>query len=1115
MSSKGRGAAEAVSRHVRGALRGGTAARVAVVMAAVACLVGQTLGVSGATPALAQGEQASYYNDHGGDVGPYEASSFGCYQRTDDGSDSGVAYCMDGEKHGPNAEVTYTSEGGSDTVLSYLVAYGYPNGTTICGRTLSAGEARSVTQIAIWYHRGYDLTAQGLSGERLDLAQLGIRFCREAEAYEASGGANLGCGTVWYANDSSQRMLLTSEAKGGVELTKSSANHEVTDANGSYSLAGAVYTVYSDAACTKAVATITTDAAGRGSASGLVQGSYWAKETTPASNYALSGDVIAFKVAGGQVTQVAAEDAPQVNDLVTVLAKLDAETGRASALGAGTLGGATFEVGYYDGQYDAESLPARATRTWTVTTEADGTADLSSAKGDALYHDTAGRACVPVGTVTVRETAAPEGYLAAGGTQVAHVTSSGTAELVSAYVAPKVPEQVKRGDLSLVKVREGSMARLAGVPFLITSKTTGEAHVIVTDANGEANTSSSWNAHTAGTNSNDVATTGGTTSATAGVWFSGSTSQATAADDSKGALPYDTYSVTELRCEANEGLDLVSFDVTVTRDATCVNGGTVDDQEGPAIATTLTGEGGEHMAQADATATLTDTVEYENLMAGREYELTGTLMDRSTGKAVTDADGGAVTATTTFTPRLSTGTTTVTFELDTSGLAGRSVVAFESLALDGKVVATHADIDDDWQTVDIPKVGTTATDAEDGAHDACADGDVTLEDVVAYENLVPGKEYQLTGTLMDKGTGEAVTGPDGEPVTSTTTFTPEASSGSETVTFRFDPSLMAGRTVVAFEELMHEGRTYAVHADIDDEGQSVTFPKVSTTATDASDGDKLLDATEGGEVVDVVSYEGVTPGEAYVVSGTLVDSGTGDVLSTGTTELVPDGESGTCEVRFEVDATGMEGRSLVCTEELSRGGKAVATHADLSDEGQTVCVPAIGTTATDAADGDHEAEASAEVTIVDTVEYSGLVPGREYEVTGTLVDKGSGDAVTGPDGGKVTSSATFTPEATEGTVDVTFTFDGTSLAGHDVVAFETVTHEGRVVATHADLSDEGQTVGIVEAPVVPTEGLPKTGDEGLPLVPAAALAPCAVGAVAGSWALRRHVARDRGGEGDE
>ena len=87
---------------------------------------------------------------------------------------------MDGEKHGPNAEVTYTSEGGSDTVLSYLVAYGYPNGTTICGRTLSAGEARSVTQIAIWYHRGYDLTAQGLSGERLDLAQLGIRFCREA-----------------------------------------------------------------------------------------------------------------------------------------------------------------------------------------------------------------------------------------------------------------------------------------------------------------------------------------------------------------------------------------------------------------------------------------------------------------------------------------------------------------------------------------------------------------------------------------------------------------------------------------------------------------------------------------------------------------------------------------------------------------------------------------------------------------------------------------------------------------------------------------------------------------------------------------------------------------------
>ena len=96
----------------------------------------------------------------------------------------------------------------------------------------------------------------------------------------------------------------------------------------------------------------------------------------------------------------------------------------------------------------------------------------------------------------------------------------------------------------------------------------------------------------------------------------------------------------------------------------------------------------------------------------------------------------------------------------------------------------------------------------------------------------------------------------------------------------------------------------------------------------------------------------------------------------------------------------------------------------------------------------HEVGASASAGIVDTVEYSGLVPGLEYEVTGTLVDRETGEPVTGADGTKVEASATFTPEATEGTVEVTFVFDASALAGHDVVAFETVTHEGRVVATH-------------------------------------------------------------------
>ena len=139
MSVTRRGILEAVRRYARGVVRGGTAVRVAVIAAALACLVGQTMGLAAPTPALAAGEQASYHNVPTGDVGPFDATIFGCYQRTDDDSAAGVAYCMDGEKHGPSPDATYTNEGGTDTVLSYLAAHGYPNETTICG-TCSAQE---------------------------------------------------------------------------------------------------------------------------------------------------------------------------------------------------------------------------------------------------------------------------------------------------------------------------------------------------------------------------------------------------------------------------------------------------------------------------------------------------------------------------------------------------------------------------------------------------------------------------------------------------------------------------------------------------------------------------------------------------------------------------------------------------------------------------------------------------------------------------------------------------------------------------------------------------------------------------------------------------------------
>lgn len=121
----------------------------------------------------------------------------------------------------------------------------------------------------------------------------------------------------------------------------------------------------------------------------------------------------------------------------------------------------------------------------------------------------------------------------------------------------------------------------------------------------------------------------------------------------------------------------------------------------------------------------------------------------------------------------------------------------------------------------IPELKTTAT--VDGEKEATAKGEITIEDVVEYKHLVPGKEYKIVGTLMDKSTGKAFE-IDGKNVTSEVTFTPEKSSGEVKVSFNFDASGINTNTeLVVFETLYREGVEIAAHADIDDEGQTVTI----------------------------------------------------------------------------------------------------------------------------------------------------------------------------------------------------------------------------------------------------------------------------------------------------
>ena len=537
------------------------------------------------------------------------------------------------------------------------------------------------------------------------------------------------------------------------------------------------------------------------------------------------------------------------------------------------------------------------------------------------------------------------------------------------------------------------------------------------------------------------------------------------------ALPFDTYTVEELRCSGNQGYDLVRVEhVTISRNNTTIYLGTLDDQfEGvPEIGTTATVDG-EHTAEPAGEVTLVDTVTYKNLKVGQTYKLSGVLMDKETGEPLL-VNEQPVTTELEFTPTSSEGSVELTYTFDASALAGRSVVVFEDLYQDENAVASHADINDEGQTVTFgqPEIRTTAT--IDGAKTAQPTEQITITDTVEYSGLTAGQEYTLKGVLMDKSTGEPLLVGE-EQVTSEATFTPAEPNGTVDVLFTFDATELEGTSVVVFETLFQGETEISSHEDMEDEGQTITFteqPRIGTTAT--VDGQHTAEPTGEITIVDVVAYSGLTPGETYKMSGVLMDKATGEPLLVGEeqaqvtaeVEFTPESADGTVELTYTLDASSLAGTSIVVFETLYSDGVEIAAHADINDEAQTVEItepekPTLGTTAT--VDGQHTAEPTGKITIVDVVEYTGLTPGETYTVSGVLLDKATGNTLL-VDGAEVTAEVEFTPESADGTVELTYTLDASSLAGTSIVVFETLYSDGVEIAAHADINDEAQTVTI-------------------------------------------------------
>ena len=911
--------------------------------------------------------------------------------------------------------------------------------------------------------------------------------------------------------------------KGYLTLHKDSSNKTLTDANDCYSLAGAEYGVYTDSNCSNKVATLTTNVSGNANTVSLNPGRYYVKETKAPKGYFTDSQVYTADVSGANressPVKLSVSDNPANDPMAMLLGKYDGQKTYNGAgnlpQGSATLAGAEFTVDYYatldyKSYDDLKNADVKPTRSWTFKTNENGIANFKAddfVSGDAFYYNSNNDPCIPRGTVVIRETKAPTGYVKSDDVSFQKIQENPTTGAVRTYNVPEVAEQVYRSDIEFTKKADNGSEHLAGVPFKVTSLTTGESHIAVTDENGYFSSASSWNAHDSNTNANDWALTASDTidstklDANAGFWFGNnsaldgngttSTSDAVKADNKLGALPFDTYSIEELRCSANEGYALINTTVTVTRDAKTIDLGTFDDPE-PEIHTTAYDASDSDHYVGVGTVKISDKVEYSHLVAGKTYTVIGELHDAATGDAVT-VNGQAITAEKTFTAEDSAGSVTLDYAFDSYDLKGKTLVVYETLTdAKGAKLAEHRNKSDVSQQVTVltPKLSTSAVGDADNSKSVTAEGDVTVTDYVRYTGLTAGQTYTLTGTLMDKSTKKAFVDADGNPVTATAEFTAEAESGTATVTFTFNASsIKTGTKLIAFETLSTNGIEIADHKDINDIDQTVTVkaPVIGTTAVDAADGDKTVTGEENVAVRDTVHYNNVTPGKTYKVIGTLYEKvldKNGKVTKkvfkdkdgtpvTAEANFTAEDSYGNVDVTFYFDGSSLkEGTSLVAFESLSYNDNEIASHADVNDFGQTVIItkPKLSTTATDALDGDKNLIGEDNATIVDTVHYMNVTPGKTYKVSGTLYEKVTDKdgkvtkkQLLDADGNPVTAETEFIPETAFGDVDVTFAFDASDLKAKDkVVAFESLSLNGKELASHADIEDKSQTVTITK-----------------------------------------------------
>ena len=1042
------------------------------------------------------------------------------------------AYCIDintGFKNGYKTRSDASTRMSAEQIEDVALSLEYVKQYTKNHSGISSQHAYLLRQLVVWQrlsvHLGWSCDNVRASYDEISKSVQDEVFAG-AKAFVKENKGRYDCyGYIYTGEGQDLGQFFAELAVGNGKIQKFSSNATVTNGNDCYSLSGATYGVYSDKGCTKSVATLATNANGNTDIVELRAATYYVKETKAPKGFQLDKNVYTMTVKAGETTTLKVSDTPKVTDTLVELFKIDMETSKATPQGNASLEGAEFVWKYYDGYYTKDNLPSEPTRTWTTKTIAEKDsnnevhyitrlADSYKVSGDSFYTQN-GTICLPLGTITVEEKAAPNGYLLEGaymqaagsseqikGVYVAQITEDGELAALSGSNQYSVSDKVIRGgvkiqkrDLETKDTKAQGGATLKDTAFEIISL---NDNAVLVDGKLY--------------NKNEVVKTIHT-----GV-------DGIAATDAD-TLPYGKYRIEESNAPEGyltDGAKPIEFEITEDGKIVDLTDETHSiynqikrgDLEGVKI-----GDGThKRLANVPFRITSKTTGESHIIVTDKNGQFS-TSSDwvshkQNTNAGKTSEDGIWFG---TSTPDDSKGAllydTYTIEELRCDSNKGMTLIpAFDVVVSRNKVVVDLGTLTDEYE----PEITiyTTATDKVTGEKSIVAGKSVTIVDTVTLDGLTKGTKYQLKGWEMVKSENAQLL-IDGKPVESDYTFTAKKSEMEVEVSYTFNASALGGKDLVTFEELYDlsnpdEPVKVAEHKDIEDEGQTVTIEErmitIHTNAADKATGEKMIVAGKEVTVIDTVILDGLEKGTAYQLKGwQMVKSENAQLLIDG--QPVESGyiftakdSSMEVEIAFTFNASSLAGKDLVTFEELYDLSNPdepikVAEHKDIEDEGQTVTITeriiTMHTTATDKATGEKTIEADDEVTIVDTVTLDGLEKDVKYTLKGWEMVK-SENAELLVNGKRVENNLTFTAEDSKMEVQIEFTFNASELGGKELVTFEELydtsnPDEPIKVAEHKDIKDEGQTVTVKEKPESPTtpeepstptktSDSPKTGD---------------------------------------